>query len=63
MHRVGCQREDHPHIGRRELLQAGALGLFGAGLADLLRPEARAVQPRSCISVRWIARGDPVLPR
>ena len=45
MHRVGCNREDHPHIGRRELLQAGALGLFGAGLADLLRLEAQAVQP------------------
>src|SRR5262245_35900387 len=45
MHRIGCRREDHPQIGRRELLQAGGLGLFGAGLADLLRLEAQAVQP------------------
>src|SRR4051812_48089359 len=44
MHRVGCTREDHPHIGRRELLQAGSLGLFGAGLADLLRLEAQAAE-------------------
>jgi hypothetical protein len=42
MHRRGCQREDHPPIGRRELLQAGSLGLLGAGLADLLRLEAHA---------------------
>src|SRR5919197_1247675 len=41
-HRQGCRREDHPHIGRRELLQAGGLGLFGAGLADLMRLEAEA---------------------
>ena len=42
MHRIGCQREDHPRIGRRELLQVGTLGLFGAGLADLLRLESEA---------------------
>ncbi len=42
MHRRGCQREDHPHVGRRRLLQAGGLGLLGAGLADLLRLEAQA---------------------
>jgi hypothetical protein len=42
MHRVGCQRDDHPRIGRRDLLQIGAMGLFGAGLADLLRLEAQA---------------------
>ncbi len=44
MHRTGCQREDHPRIGRRELLQVGALGLFGAGLSDLLRLEAQAAK-------------------
>ena len=42
MHRFGCQRDDHPRIGRRDLLQIGAIGLFGAGLADLLRLEAQA---------------------
>jgi hypothetical protein len=41
-HRLGCQRDDHPHIGRRELLQAGGIGLLGVGLADLLRLEAEA---------------------
>src|ERR671935_40157 len=47
MHRSGCRREDHPHIGRRELLQAGAVSLLGVGLADLLRLEAHAVPTRS----------------
>ncbi len=42
MHRAGCRREDHPRIGRRELLQAGAMSLFGVGLGDLLRMEAQA---------------------
>jgi hypothetical protein len=42
MNRLGCQRADHPRIGRRELLQVGALSLFGAGLADLFRLEAQA---------------------
>ncbi len=42
MHRTGCQRSDHPHLGRRELLQAGGLSLLGAGLGDLLRLEAQA---------------------
>jgi len=42
MHRIGCQREDHPHIGRRELLQVGGLSLIGAGLGDLFRLEAHA---------------------
>src|SRR5438552_2186746 len=45
MHRSGCRKEDHPHIGRRELLQAGALSLLGAGLPDLLRLEAQATSP------------------
>src|SRR5438552_5502153 len=48
MHRIGCQPEDHPAIGRRELLQVGALGLMGTGLAELLRLEAQAMpSPRS----------------
>src|SRR4051812_46409251 len=39
----GCRREEHPPLrARRGLLQAGALGLFGATLADLLRLEAQA---------------------
>ncbi|MFO0846126.1 MAG: DUF1501 domain-containing protein [Gemmataceae bacterium] len=42
MRREGCHREDHPAIGRRDLLQAGALGLFGLGQADLFRLEAQA---------------------
>lgn len=42
MHRLGCQHEDHPQIGRRELLQAGGASLFGMGLADLWRLEAQA---------------------
>ena len=45
MHRRGCQRIDHPSIGRRELLQVGSLSLFGAGLGDLLRMEAQADSP------------------
>jgi hypothetical protein len=43
MHRIGCRREEHVPIGRRELLQVGGLSLLGAGLADLLRLEAQAV--------------------
>ncbi|HEY4311479.1 MAG TPA: DUF1501 domain-containing protein [Pirellulales bacterium] len=42
MHRFGCQRDDHPRIGRRELLQVGGVSLFGMGLADLLRLESQA---------------------
>jgi len=41
-HRVGCRRDDHPHLGRRELLQAGGMSLVGLGLADLLRLESQA---------------------
>ncbi len=41
-HRAGCQRSDHPRVGRRELLHAGSLTLLGTGLADLLRLEAMA---------------------
>ena len=42
MSRPGCRQDDHPSIGRRDLLQLGVLGLFGASLADLLRLEAEA---------------------
>jgi hypothetical protein len=42
MHRHGCQRNDHPRIGRRELLEVGGMSLFGVGLADLLRLESQA---------------------
>ncbi len=45
-HRRGCHRADHPDLGRRHLLQAGGLTLLGAGLADLLRLEAAAQEPR-----------------
>src|SRR5713101_4243481 len=45
MHRRGCQRADHPKIGRRELIQAGTLSLFGFGLPDLLRLQAQACSP------------------
>lgn len=41
-HRLGCSRTDHPNIGRRRLLEAGGLSLFGLNLADLLRVQARA---------------------
>ncbi|MCC6509232.1 MAG: DUF1501 domain-containing protein [Pirellulaceae bacterium] len=39
---VGCRTEDHPRIGRRDLLQIGGMSLFGMGLGDLLRLEAHA---------------------
>ena len=42
MHRTGCQRSDHPSIGRRGALQAGGISLLGTGMADLLRLEAQA---------------------
>src|SRR5262249_45387872 len=42
MHRTGCNRSDHPQIGRRELLQVGAVSLLGAGMSDLLRLETQA---------------------
>jgi hypothetical protein len=45
MPRHGCQPSDHPLLGRRELLQVGSLGLFGASLGDLLRMESQAVVP------------------
>ena len=39
---IGCRTEDHPQVGRRELLQVGGLSLVGMGLGDLLRLEAQA---------------------
>ncbi|MCH7726186.1 MAG: DUF1501 domain-containing protein [Planctomycetes bacterium] len=42
MHRYGCQRTDHPNIGRRTLLQVGGLSLVGCSLSDLFRLEAEA---------------------
>ena len=42
MHRTGCRRQDHPQIGRRELLEVGGVSLLGAGLGDVLRMEAEA---------------------
>ena len=39
---VGCHLEDHFPVSRRELVQAGAVSLLGAGLADLLRLQAHA---------------------
>src|SRR3989442_2441211 len=44
MHRLGCQRADHPHIGRRELLHVGGITLLGACLSDLLRLQAEAIE-------------------
>lgn len=42
LHRLGCCRSDHPHVGRRELLHAGALTLLGTSFSDLLKLEAIA---------------------
>ena len=42
-----CRAEDHPLLGRRELLRVGGLGLLGVGLADLLRLEAHATEGRT----------------
>lgn len=42
MRRLGCRRQDHPQIGRRELLQVGGMSLVGMGLSDLFRLEAQA---------------------
>jgi hypothetical protein len=64
MSHSGCQPEDHPLIGRREILQVGGLGLLGAGLADLLRLEAQAAslparQPRAKAVVFIYQSGGP----
>lgn len=45
-HRPGCNRADHPRLGRRDLLQVGALSLLGTSAADLLRLEAEAAPAR-----------------
>ena len=42
MRRTGCHHQDHPHVGRRELLHVGGMSLVGMGLSDLLRLEAQA---------------------
>jgi hypothetical protein len=61
MNQPGCRPEDHHLLGRRELLRAGALSLFGAGLADLLRrrAEAAAGRPRAdtALLVVWLHGG------
>src|SRR5436190_1790897 len=57
MHRRGCDLTDHPHIGRRELLQVGGMSILGAGLGDLLRLEAQASSmsaPKKAKSVVFI---------
>ena len=41
--RNGCCHEDHPQIGRRDLLQVGGLSLIGMGLGGL--PEIEAYTP------------------
>lgn len=41
-HRIGCRREDHPQMGRRDLLQIGGMSLVSMGLGDLLRLESQA---------------------
>jgi Protein of unknown function (DUF1501) len=46
MLQTACHCEDHPRIGRRELLQVGALGLLGAGMSDVLRLQAEAAGVR-----------------
>jgi hypothetical protein len=52
-HRLGCTRTDHPNIGRRRLLEAGGLSLFGLSLADLMRVQAQAA---SATPLRTTAR-------
>lgn len=56
MNRLGCRREDHPNIGRRELLRVGGMGLIGMGLGDLLRLEsdASSQQPQGRRSARSV---------
>ena len=44
MHRYGCRPQDHPRIGRRDLLEVGGMTLVGTGLADLLRLESAGVE-------------------
>ncbi len=41
MNHFGCRTEDHPHVGRRSLLQVGGMSLISTGLSDLLRLEAQ----------------------
>lgn len=41
-HRNDCRTDDHPRLGRREILRIGGMGLLGTSLADLLKLEAEA---------------------
>jgi uncharacterized protein (DUF1501 family) len=43
---AGCVPADHPDLGRRRLVQAGGLALFGATLGDVLQWQAQAGQTR-----------------
>lgn len=55
--RIGCRRDEHPRMGRRDLLQAGGMSLVGMGLGDLLRLEAEAaaaIRPGTAKSVVFI---------
>src|SRR4051812_7198143 len=54
MYRHGCRHEDHPRLDRRELLRVGGLGLFGAGLGDLLRLEAHASPQRRAAKAKSV---------
>lgn len=49
MHRTGCQRDEHPRVGRRELLEVGGMSLIGMGLGDLLRLESQAADGRAAV--------------
>lgn len=44
---VGCRCEDHPVVGRRDILRVGGMSLIGMGLGDLLRLEAQAAPGRT----------------
>jgi hypothetical protein len=45
--RVGCVRDDHPRIGRRDLLHLCGISLLGLGPTDLARLEAAAPARRA----------------
>ena len=47
-HRFGCQRSEHPHLGRRAVYRKRAdCRCLGISLGDLLHVEARAAAPQS----------------
>src|SRR4051812_30612356 len=54
MYRHGCRHDDHVRLDRRELLRVGGLGLFGAGLGDLLRLEAHASPQRRAATAKSV---------